>query len=92
MRDLGQRVRLVHELRQLRRSEELPHRGDHGFGVDQVVRHSGDHFLIHRHLLFNGPLHADQADPELVLEQFTNRTNTAVSQMIDIIHLTNVLT
>jgi hypothetical protein len=39
VRDLGQRVGLVHELRQLRAAEELlDHRRDR-LGVDQVVRH-----------------------------------------------------
>ena len=56
------------------------------------MRHGGDHLLVHRHLLFDRPLHTDQPDPELVLKQFTNRTNPAVSEMIDVIHLTDVFT
>ena len=39
--DFRQRIGLVHELRQLRRAEELAHRGRHRLGVDQVVRHDG---------------------------------------------------
>ena len=39
VRDLGQRVGLVHELRQLRGAEELLQRGGDRLGVDQVVRH-----------------------------------------------------
>ena len=41
MGDLGQRVGLVHELRQLRRAEELTHRSSSRLGVDQVGRHDG---------------------------------------------------
>ena len=41
VRHFGERVGLVHELRELRRAEELAHRGDRGLGVDQVVRHDG---------------------------------------------------
>ena len=39
----GQRVGLVHELRQLRRAEEFAHRGDRRLGVDEVVRHDRRH-------------------------------------------------
>src|SRR5256885_10669987 len=39
VRDLGQRVGLVHELRQLRGAEELLDRRRDRLGVDQVVRH-----------------------------------------------------
>ena len=35
--DLGQRVGLVHELRQLRRAEELADSGGSRLGVDQVL-------------------------------------------------------
>src|SRR6476469_268562 len=38
VRDLGEWVRLVHELRQLRRAEELLARGRDRLRVDQVVR------------------------------------------------------
>ncbi len=39
VRDLGERVRLVHELAELRRPEELANRGHDRLRVDQVVRH-----------------------------------------------------
>src|SRR5262245_22844520 len=53
--------------------------------------HSGDHFLIHGHLLFNGPLHANQTDTELVFEQLADSANTPVSEMIDIVDLPDIL-
>src|SRR5262249_43269169 len=65
--DLRQRVRLIHELRQLRGSEELANGGHHRLGVDQVVRHGRRHFLVHAHLFLDGAFHADQPDAELVL-------------------------
>ena len=37
--NLGEGVGLVHELRELRRAEELAHRRDDRLGVDQIVRH-----------------------------------------------------
>ena len=39
VRHFRQRVGLVHELRELRRAEELAHRRRRGLGVDQVLRH-----------------------------------------------------
>ena len=39
MGDFGERVGLVHELRQLRGAEEFTHRSGGGLGVDQIMRH-----------------------------------------------------
>jgi hypothetical protein len=39
VRDLGQRIGLVHELRQLAGAEELLDRRRDRLGIDQVVRH-----------------------------------------------------
>ena len=55
------------------------------------MRHRGDHFLVHRHFLLYGALHADQTDAELVLQQLTNGADAAIAEMIDIIHLADVL-
>ena len=83
--DLREGVGLVHELRQLRRAEELPNRRHDGLGVDQVVRHGGRHLLVDRHLLLDGPLHPHQPDPELVLEQFADRPDPAVAEVVDVV-------
>ena len=91
MRDFRQRVGLVHELRQLRRSEELTDRRHHRLGVDQVVRHRRRHFLIHRHFFLDRALHADQADTELVLEEFADRADAAVAEVIDVVDVRGVL-
>ena len=91
VRDLRQRVGLVHELRQLRRSEELADRGHHRLGVHQVVRHRRRHFLVHAHLFLDGAFHADQADAELVLQQLAYRAHAAVAEVIDVVHRADVL-
>ena len=91
VRDLRQRVGLVHELRQLRRPEELANRGHDRLRVDQVVRHGRRHFLVDGHLLLDGPLHAHQADAELVLEQLADRPDAAVAQVVDVVHVRRVL-
>ena len=82
--DFRQRVRLVHELRELRRAEELAHRGRHRLRVDQVVRH--DRVDIDRgHALLDRALHAQQADAELVLHQLADRTHAAIAEIVDVV-------
>src|ERR1043165_2372876 len=91
VRDLGERVRLVHELRQLRRAEELLDRGDDRLGVDEVVRHRGVDVLMHRHLFLDGALHAHQADAELVLQELAGRAHAAVAEVVDVVDAADVL-
>ena len=84
VRQLGQRVGLVHELRQLRAAEELLHRGDDRPDVDQGARRRlvgvGD-----RHALAHDALHAQQADAELVLDQLAHGAHAAVAQVVDVV-------
>src|SRR5713226_2841159 len=91
VRDFAERVGLVHELAELRRTEELADRGHDRFGVHQVVRHGRGHFLVHAHLFLDGALHAHQADAELVFEQLAHRANAAVAEMIDVVDHADVL-
>jgi len=84
VRDLGQRVGLVHELRQLRSTEELLERRRNGLGVDQVVRHQGL-LLSLTQTLFHGLLDTGQTGAVLVLGEFANTTHAAVAQVIDIV-------
>ncbi len=84
VRDLGERVRLVHELRELRGPEELlDHRGDR-LRVDQVVRHERLD-LLEAHALLDRALHADEADAVLVLEQLADRADAAVAEVVDVV-------
>src|SRR5580765_654456 len=90
VRDLGERIGLVHELAELRRPEELANRGHDRLRVDQVVRHRRRHFLVHRHLFLDGALHPDQTDAELVLEELADGTDTAVAQVIDVVDVRGI--
>ena len=83
---LGQRVVLVHELRQRRGAEELLDGGDHRADVDEGLR--GDDALVlalQGHALADDALHAGEADAELVLQQLTDAADAAVAQMVDVI-------
>ena len=91
MRDFGERIRLIHELRELRRTEELLDRRDDRLGVDQVVRHRRVDVLMDRHLLLDRALHADEADAELVLEQLADRADAAVAEVVDVVDAADVL-
>jgi hypothetical protein len=81
-----QRVRLVHELRQLRRAEELLDRGHHRADVDQGLRRDrldvlGGHPLTHH------ALHARQARADLVLDEFAHGAQPAVAEVVDVVGL-----
>jgi hypothetical protein len=82
----GKRVGLIHELAELRRAEELAHRGSRRLGVDQVLRHDGVD-LDRRHALLDGALHAEQAEPVVVLHQLADRTHPAVAEVVDVVDL-----
>ena len=84
--DLGERVGLVHELRQLRGAEELAHRRRRRLGVDQVLRHDRVD-LDRRHALLDRALHPQQADAVLVLHQFADRAHAPVAEMVDVVDL-----
>src|SRR5215211_6934162 len=65
-------VRLVHELRQLARAEELLQRRDDGPDVDD--RLGGDRVgVLGGETLANDPLHPVEADPEGLLDQLADR-------------------
>ena len=85
VRDFGQRIRLVHELRKLRRTEELANRGRHRLGVHEVARHRGEHVLLNGHLFLDRAFHAFEADAELIFEQFADGADAAVAEVIDVV-------
>ncbi|CDC97772.1 uncharacterized protein BN576_00508 [Alistipes sp. CAG:268] len=84
VRDLGQRVDLVHELRELRGAEERVDHRREGLGVDQVHRRE-DLVVAHVHSLADGAGHADEAHGELIRELLAHRAHAAVRQVVDII-------
>ena len=67
---LGQWVRLIHELRQLRASEKLPYGDRHGADVDQANRCSAL-WTENTHPLLDSSLEPQEADAELLLYQET---------------------
>src|SRR5690606_6435153 len=85
VRDLRQRVRLVHELRELRAAEVLLHHRGDGLRVDEVVRHARVDLLRHAHALLDGALHANQTDAVLVLHQLADRADAAVAEVVDVV-------
>src|SRR4051794_4289511 len=87
VRDLGERVGLVHELRELRGAEELAHRSSRGLRVDQVLRHDGVD-IDRRHALLDRALHAQEADPVLVLHQLADRAHPSIAEVVDVVDLT----
>ncbi len=84
VRDLGQRVGLVHELRQLAGAEELLDRGRDRLGVDQVVRHQVVGLGL-RQALLDRALDTHQAGTELVLGELAHRTHAAVAEVVDVV-------
>ena len=86
VRELRQRVRLVHELRQLRAPEELAHRGDHRADVDERAGR-GLALVEDRHALLDDALHAEQADAELVHDEFAHRPDAPVAQVVDVVRV-----
>ena len=86
MPQAGERVRLVHELRQLRGAEELLQRRDHGPDVDDRLRRDrvgvlGGEALAH------DALHPVQADPEGVLDQLADRAQAAVAEVLVLVEV-----
>ncbi len=82
--NLGQRVVLVHELGQLAGTEELLHCRRYRLGIDQILRHQAFAFG-HGQTFLDRTLYAHQANTELVLGHLANRTDTAVTQVIDVV-------
>ena len=82
-----QRVGLVHELGQRRGAEELLDGSHNRTDVDQRLGCDDIHILgLGSHTLPDHTLHTGEADAELVLQQLTNRTDTAVAQVVNIVH------
>ena len=91
VRDLGQRVGLVHELRELARTEELLDGSRNWLGVDQVMRHQVFGFGLAKTLL-DRALNSHETGAELVFRQFADATHTTVAEVVDIVDLAVAVT
>ena len=76
-----QRVHLVHELGELAGAEELLDGGDHRADVDERLGRDGLD-VLGGHALADDPLHAGQADADLVLDQLADRADAAVGEVV----------
>ena len=79
-----ERVGLVHELRQLRRPEELLDRRHHRPDVDERLRRDGLD-VLGRHALAHDALHAAEADAQLVLDELADGAHPAVAEVVDVV-------
>ena len=86
VRQSGERVVLIHELRQLGGSEELLDRGNDGTDVDQRGRRDC-RSLLRRHPLADHTVKARQAGADLVLDELANGANTTVAKVVDVVKL-----
>src|SRR6185436_18102463 len=86
MPQAGERVRLVHELRQLRGAKELLLRRDDRADVDDGLR--GDRVgVLGGEALADHSLHAVEANPERVLDQLADRAQTAVAEVLVLVEV-----
>jgi hypothetical protein len=80
----GQRIGLIHELRELAGAKEFAQGGHHRADVDQ--RNRGKLLLVtDGHAFFDNALHAAQADAQFILNQFANRLDAAIAEVVNII-------
>ena len=79
-----QGVHLIHELGELAGAEELLDGGGHRPVVDEG-RGSDGLDVLGGHALSHHPLHAGEADADLVLDQFAHRADAAVGKVVLVI-------
>ena len=84
MRELRERIVLIHELRELRGAKKLLHSGHDRTDVDERLRRD-DICILNRHALAHNALHAREADAELVLQELADCTHATVAEMVDIV-------
>ena len=86
VRQFRERIRLIHELRQLRATEEIADDRAERLGIDQLLRrHAVDVDVEQRHALFHETLGASETDAALVGQQFAHGADAAAAKMIDVV-------
>ena len=84
VRKLCERVILIHELRQRRRSEELAYCSYNGADIDERLR-SERFVVLNGHSLLDDLIHTGKTDSELILEKLSDAAQAAVAEMVDIV-------
>src|SRR5260370_16366820 len=83
---LGKRIRLIHELAQLRTPKEISNHRAESLRVDQLLRsHAVDVHIEERHTFLHETLGSRQTNAALVREQLANRTHPTAAEMVDVI-------
>ena len=86
VRQFGQRIDLVHELRKLAATEEIADDRREGLGIDQLLgRHALQALIKQGHAFLDQPFGAGQADAALVGQQFPDRADAPASQVVNVI-------
>ena len=86
MSHFAQRIRLIHQLRQLTATKEIPNHGRKSFRIDQLLRrHSFRVHVEQGHPLFDQAFRPAQPGPTLIGKKFPDGSDAATSQMINII-------
>ena len=92
MGQFGERINLVHELRQLAPAKEIANHGGKRLRVDELLRRHGFNRLVEQcHALLHQAFRAGQTHTALVGQQFTHGTDAAAAQMINVIQRTFAL-
>ena len=86
VRQARERVRLVHELRQLRGAEELLLRRDDRADVDDRLRRDRVR-VLGGEALADDALHPVQADPERLLDQLADGAQAAVAEVLVLVEM-----
>src|SRR5438552_3765852 len=86
VRQLRQRIRLIHELRELRAAKEIANHRAEGFGIHQLLwRHPVDVDVEQSHALFYESFRASETNAALIGEQFANRSHATAAEVIDVV-------
>src|SRR5688572_23152935 len=87
VRQLGERVQLIHELRHLAAAKELADSGHDWPGrADQALRRDLLR-VLNRHALANTALKALEPGAHVHLDQLANRADPSVAEMVDVVRV-----
>ena len=92
MGQFGERINLVHELRQLATAKEVADHSGERLRIDELLRrHRLDRLIEQRHAFLDQTFRAGQTHAALVGKQFAHRPDTTAAQMINVIQRTFAL-